>query len=136
MSYSTVPSILALDFGTQRIGVAVAHGSLAEPLVVIPHDDQLWTVIQQLITEHQVELIVVGVSENTMAQQSRAFASEVQQRFGVPVELMDETLSSATVHRKLHERNQGKKQYKGPVDHYAAAEFLQEYLDEQELGKQ
>lgn len=124
------PKILAFDFGLQRIGVAESFGSLAEPLRVVPHDEHVWTTITDLIQIHQPELFLVGVSEKTMAQLSQEFGQQLAQQFNLPVELYDETLSSVEVKRKLHERHQGKKQYKGPIDHYAAALILQNYLDE------
>ena len=77
------------------------------------------------------EVFLVGVSEKkTMAQLSQEFGQKLAQQFHLPVKLYDETLSSVEVKRKLHERHQGKKQYKGPIDHYAAALILQNYLDE------
>jgi putative transcription antitermination factor YqgF len=125
------PVVLAFDFGTRRIGVARSHATLAEPLEVLANDTELWNRIACLIREHQPVQLLVGVSEAEMAEQSRAFGTELGEKTRLPVTFVDETLSSNTVHAKLAERQKGKAQYRGAIDHFAAAEFLQEWLDEQ-----
>lgn len=124
------PRILALDFGLARVGVALSYGTLAEPLLILANDDTLFEKILTLCHEHAVEKIVVGQSEQEMAEKSISFATLVGQTTNLPVEMFDETLSSAEVHRKLAQRESGKRQYKGAIDHMAAAHFLQQYLDE------
>jgi putative transcription antitermination factor YqgF len=124
-------NILAIDYGTERVGIARSYGTLAEPLVILDNSAQLFPQLQALIAEHDITQIVVGMSENTMAEQTQHFISLLKKMTSVPIETTDETLSSKTVHQKLHEKNKGKAQYKGHIDHYAAAEFLQEYLESQ-----
>lgn len=124
------PRILALDYGLARVGVALSYGTLAEPLIILSNNEQLLEKVASLCTQHSVEQIVVGRSEQEMAQKSEQFAQEVQEKTQLPVELFDETLSSVEVHKKLAQRNKGKRQYKGAIDHMAAAHFLQQYLDD------
>jgi putative Holliday junction resolvase len=128
------PRILAVDYGTQRIGLAISYATLAEPLLILQNDETVWSKLEQIVKDKEIESFLVGVSENEMADQSKQFAEKLKQHFQLPIELFDETLSSAAVHEKLHQKNMGKKQYTGDVDHYAAAQFLQDYLDEQALG--
>lgn len=118
--------ILALDFGLQRVGVAVSHASLAEPVTILTNDATLLSKIKELCQEHGVTRLVVGLSEGKMAELSRAFAQEVSAQLNLPVDFIDETLTSRTVTDKLHAA--GKRRAR--VDDLAAAEFLQEYLDE------
>ncbi len=122
--------ILALDYGTVRVGVALSYGSLAEPLLVLPNTETLIAEIQNLITEHQVTMILVGISESKTMERTIAFVAELKLQVNVPVELTDETLSTQAARQKLQQN--GKTKYQAEtarVDHLAAATFLQEWLD-------
>lgn len=121
---------MALDFGLARVGVALSYGTLAEPLEIVPNTEKLLEKIATLCVQHNIELVVVGQSEKEMAELSQKFAEEVRLFTNLPIAMFDETLSSVEVHRKLAEKNRGKQQYKGAIDHLAAAHFLQQYLDE------
>ncbi|PIR61481.1 MAG: Holliday junction resolvase RuvX [Candidatus Pacebacteria bacterium CG_4_10_14_0_8_um_filter_43_12] len=120
--------VLAIDFGTVRIGLALSYGTLADPLTIIPNDNQAISYICKLIMDYQVNTVVVGISENEMAKKSQQFVDRLRQVISTPIILTDETLSTKTVRSKLAEQ---KKSQKRPVDHLAAAEFLQEWLDTQ-----
>lgn len=123
------PVILAIDFGLKRIGLAISRATLAEPLATIINDKDFLPQLKEIVTSEQVEKIVVGVSENEMAEKSKEFAQQIEKELGLPVELTDETLSSKTVLYKI--KHDGLKHLRSnqPIDHLAAAEFLQEYLD-------
>ncbi|SRR5258708_18432878 len=125
------PKILAIDYGTRRVGLAISQGTLAEPLMILANYPGLIEDLVRIVGEQHAEKIVVGISENEMAEKTKIFVAQLQKVLSLPVEMMDETLSSVTVHQKLAERHKGKKQYSGPIDHYAAAEILQNYLDAQ-----
>ncbi len=120
---------LAIDYGTQRVGVARSFGTLAEPLEILQNTPELFTQLQTVISSQGITKIIVGLSENQMAELTKAFVEELKKYTNLPIEFTDETLSSASVHQKLHERNLGKIHHKGHIDHFAAAEFLQDYLD-------
>lgn len=118
--------VLAIDYGTQRIGLALSAGTLADPLTIIPSDEKAIPYICKLITDYKVTQIVIGLSENEMAQKTQEFARTLQRMTKTPIDYMDETLSTHSVRNKLAA---AKKSQKQPVDHLAAAEFLQEWLD-------
>lgn len=120
-------TVLALDFGTKRIGVAISFGSLAEPLVVIQYDqlDQAIAQIQQLCLDHRVTQLVIGLSENQMATQTKQFGERISQICQLPIEYVDETLSSKQVLNSFKDR---KKHHKGPIDHLSASLILEEWL--------
>src|SRR5260221_5199076 len=126
------PSVLAIDFGTQRIGLAISRGTLAEPLKIIENpthavdDPRVVAEIKKVVDDEHVTQLVVGLSENTMAEKTRQFAQELQAQIKLPLEFVDETLSSHAVHEKLQFAGRAKRGQ--PIDHYAAAEFLQEWL--------
>lgn len=122
---------LAFDYGLARIGVARSYGSLAEPLVIIVNDEQMWDYITAVIKEHQPDKIVVGVSEGQMELESRKFGVLLEQRFQVPVDFFDETLSSQEVAAMLKDAKAKLTARQQPQDHLVAAHVLQEYLDTQ-----
>jgi putative Holliday junction resolvase len=119
--------ILGLDYGTVRVGVAVSYASLAQPLTILPNNSKLVEAIMALVAEHRIARIVVGESEGAMAKRSKEFADLLEQRLGLPIILIDETLSSYQVHEYLRGRRLKKR---GRIDHLAAAVILQNYLDD------
>lgn len=125
-----IPRTLALDYGTVRVGVAISRGTLADPLTILANDAALFDEVLTIIKDEEVAQVVVGVSENEMAQKSQDFANELKKRTQVPIQCVDETLSSKLVHEKLQFAKKSTR--RGPIDHFAAATFLQEWLDERE----
>jgi len=123
-----IPKTLAIDYGTVRVGTAVSMHTLADPLIVVPNDENLYENIIALCKDNQVEHILIGISENEMAQKTKAFVFELKKHTDLPMTYADETLSSYTVHNKLKTAKKSKRS--GDIDHYAAAEFLQTWLDE------
>lgn len=121
--------ILAIDFGTKRIGLAVNKHTLAEPLKIIKNDNQVFEKLKEVLAQEKIELILVGLSENKMAQKTEEFTQEIEEITQLPIEFTDETLSSKNVHQKLATSAMKLTKRQGPIDHYAAAEFLQEWLD-------
>ncbi len=121
--------ILAIDFGTVRVGLAINQELWAEPYQIIANDEQLFDKLKEIIAEEQIELILVGLSENVMAEQTKKFAAQLESEVDLPLKFTDETLSSAQVHHKLINSPMKKSRRQQPIDHYAAAEFLQEWLE-------
>lgn len=119
--------LLGIDFGTKRIGVAVNFGSIAEPLLIAENTEQIWETFKQLVTEHRIQEIVIGISENEMAENARQFGEQVTQKLGLPVHFWDETLT--TVEAKARLAESGKKIDVRELDHLSAALILQDYID-------
>jgi putative Holliday junction resolvase len=139
-SRSNAGSILGLDPGERRIGVAVAvpGASMALPLTVLDATGDWGAALARLVAEHRVAGIVVGLpvslsgSEGAAAARAREFAAGVGERLGLPVHLVDERLSTVAAGRALAEagargRRAGRKS--GAVDRSAAAVILQAWLD-------
>lgn len=131
---------LAIDYGTTRVGVAIAWTSLADPLTVVPTDKNLMENLFELILEQRPDVIVIGISEQAMAEKTRQFTVEFKEFLGqkfaaselskIPEFVFaDETLSSHDAQRKLYESGKKNLRQNGPIDHYAAALLLQDYLD-------
>jgi len=136
-------TILAFDFGTERIGVAVGEGLLgqARALTTIesPANDARFAAIGKLIAEWQPARLVVGLplrldgSEHEMTARSRRFAHQLEGRYRLPVELVDERLSSAEAERNLQSGHAAKpglnKPAKARVDAEAARIILQDWFE-------
>lgn len=124
-----IPTTLAIDFGTKRIGLAISVASLADPLTIIPNDEQAVAQIQAICTRENVKQLLVGVSEQVMAKKTKVFAQQLKETLDLPLFFFDETLSSKETHQKLAHSQMKLSKRQGPIDHYAASLILQEWLD-------
>ncbi|MBU0753142.1 MAG: Holliday junction resolvase RuvX [Gammaproteobacteria bacterium] len=133
-------TILAFDFGTQRIGIAVGESMLgrAKALATIdsPANDARFAAIGKLIAEWQPARLVVGLplaldgSEHEMTARSRRFAHQLEGRYRLPVELVDERLTSVEAERSVKPpRNRGDKSAKARIDAEAARLILQDWFE-------
>jgi len=135
----TGTTVLAFDFGEKRVGVAVGDKAIgiAHPLTtVIAADKQRrYTAVAALISEWQPALLVVGLpahldgTEHELSRLARKFSRELGARFGLPVELVDERLTSAAAESSLSEAGIASHKRKPLVDQVAAQQILQAYLD-------
>ncbi len=96
--------VMAFDFGTRRMGVAVGQELLgqARPLTMLPARDGIpdWDTIRRLLDEWCPDQVVVGLplnmdgTENDMCARARKFGKRLHGRFHTPVDMMDERLTS------------------------------------------
>ena len=131
--------ILALDHGTNRIGVALSDELklIAQPLEYIPAEpfSDFLSRLKQLLQEKEIELILVGMPRNMngsygpAALKVQAFIAAMKNAVAVPVQTWDERLTSAQANRFLIEGNVRREKRKEKVDKMAAAILLQSYLD-------
>ena len=71
----------------------------------------------------------MGISENDMAVKTKNFANQLRDLVDLPLYFYDETLSSQATHRKIAKSHMKKSKRRQPIDHFAASQFLQEWLD-------
>jgi putative holliday junction resolvase len=120
--------ILALDHGAARVGVAISDPTetLARPLGIV--EPPAARAVAELVTEHEAELVVVGLpvslsgEEGRQAAEARAFAEELAGSLEVPVEQYDERLTT-----RLAESS-ARAGAGAPPDALAAAHLLESYL--------
>lgn len=132
-------SLMGFDFGLARIGVAVGEteSGLAQPLTTIHGEANAhrFAEIGKLIAEWTPQQLVVGLptsltgEETDMTARCRRFANQLNGRFGLPVALFDERLSSAEADAMLRELKMGWRERKQHLDALAAQRILQSYLD-------
>lgn len=123
--------ILGIDYGRKKIGLAIAEGPLAEPLMVLRYQDIkiLRDKIEELIKKYKIDKIVVGISEGEMGVESKEFSLRLRNCLDIPVEEVDETLSTYEAQVQSIEAGINRKKRRGMEDAFAAAIILQNYLD-------
>lgn len=120
--------VLALDYGTARIGCAISDpsGTLARPLPTIEPPEP--RPVAELVEQHGVERVVVGLplrlggGEGAQAELTRGFCAELQALLRVPVETYDERLTT-----RMAEASRRAGAEAAP-DSLAAAHLLEGYL--------
>ena len=122
-------NILGIDYGTKRIGVAFSIGQLAEPLEILSNSEEVIDELKKICQERAIEKIVMGLSDREMAEMTKQFADRLQSELKLPVEFIDESYSSVQVQDLLRQSGKLNTLKNGPIDHFVAAYFLQEYLD-------
>ena len=133
-------TVLAFDFGTRRSGVAVGNTltRIAHPLETLEAANVAVrsASIGALIDEWRPGQLVVGLpvhadgSEHAMTARARDFAHELEQRFALPVALVDERYTSELARQALGASHRGGRADRGLTDQLAAQMILQSWLDE------
>jgi putative Holliday junction resolvase len=132
-------SALGLDIGRKRIGVAGCDrlGLLAIGLTTIEHRSFEETVqqLQALVGDRQVDLLVVGMPytrEGQVGYQGRKvrnFAQRLEKAMALPIEYVDERLTSFQAEQLLLAEGRSPSRNKALIDRKAAAIILQQWLD-------
>jgi putative holliday junction resolvase len=133
--------ILAVDWGWVRIGLAVSDdlGLTAQGLGTFPRvsEAQVLDAIATHVHALGVEVIVVGLPRNMdgtdgpSADAARAFAQALRDRFGLPLHLWDERLTTRAAERMLVDAGVRRRVRRDRVDQVAATLILQGFLDRQ-----
>jgi putative holliday junction resolvase len=132
---------LCLDPGRKRIGVAVSDetGLIASPVGVIQVGDRNRTqVLQQVlryIEQEEAGKLIIGLplhmngDEGIEAARAREFARQLSRLTKIPIDFMDERLTSVEADRLMQEAGIKRDKRKARIDARAAAIILQTYLD-------
>jgi putative Holliday junction resolvase len=131
--------VLAIDHGTKRMGIAISDElkMIAQPLEYIPAEPfaKFLDRLKEILREKGVELIIVGMPRNMdgsygpAALKVQEFVAALKSAVTVPIQTLDERLTSVQANRFLLEGNVRRAQRKEKVDKTAAALLLQGYLD-------
>lgn len=129
-------TLIALDVGARRIGVAVARSDvrIARPLITLERSTDIFEQLSRLIIEHQTSHIVIGLPRGldgqvtTQTTASEAFATELARQLPISVSLQDEALTSKQAETELSTRR--KPYTKADIDALAATYILEDYMRE------
>lgn len=133
--------VLAFDFGLRRIGVACGQELLgsARPVTMVAARDGIpdWEKIGALLQEWRPDIVVVGLplnmddTESDMCARARKFGKRIHGRFHVPVEMMDERLSSVEAKNEVLARGGSSDFGRFGVDDLAAVVILESWFNSQ-----
>ena len=138
-STSEAMHFLGIDYGTKRVGLA--HGDeigVATPLPALVDADEAvrWRKLGELIKARRITELVLGYPYNMdgsigfKAKEVEAFAERLTAAFGLPVHLVDETLTSDEAESSIAKKDRRSVRGSGLVDSRAACLILQDYLDQ------
>lgn len=139
-------SALGLDFGRKRIGVAGCDGTglIARGLTTIERTsfDRDVQQIRHILNERQVQVLVMGLPysmDGSLGFQARhvlKFGKKLAKAVELPVEYVDERLTSFQAEQLLIAENVSPSRHKGLIDRKAAALILQQWLDTRRVNCQ
>lgn len=129
-------TIIALDIGERRVGVAEAHSiaRIAHPLKTLAHTVTIFDDIAEIVAKHDVVAVVAGLPRGMNGQNTAQthyvenFVFDLKKRIDVPIYWQDEALTSRKAEAELEAR---KKSYtKDDVDMLAATYILDDFLQQ------
>ncbi|MDJ0535846.1 MAG: Holliday junction resolvase RuvX [Xenococcaceae cyanobacterium MO_207.B15] len=130
---------LGLDVGTKRVGVAGCDGTglIATGLTTIKRRSWLEDIkqLQEIVEQREVKVLVVGLPYTMegkigfQAKQVQKYAKKVSEALQLPIEYVDERLTSHEAETQLKARKRFSSYDKGLIDRQAAAIILQQWLD-------
>lgn len=134
---------LGVDWGEKRIGLAFADElgiALPLPAAVAATKKERMQQIENAIRQRKVERLVVGYPLNMdgsvgfKAREVDGFIADLEKRFKLPVERVDERLSSHSVEQGLKGQKKKPDRKSGEIDSRAAALILQDFIEAQNLN--
>lgn len=133
--------ILALDYGRRRIGLAVSDelGLTAQPLPALQRENRRadFARLREIVREKSIVRIIVGLPlhlsgrRGEMAEETSSFARRLEKQLGVPVEQLDERLTSWEAEQFAKE---SQRVQTTDLDSLSAAVLLREYLEAKRPG--
>lgn len=135
---------MAVDPGSKRVGLALSDptATIAQALTTVPAEPAgtLPSRLAQLAHSHEAERIVVGLprrldgTNGPEAVAARALADAIRRESGLPVELVDERLTTVAAERALIADGVRREKRRLSVDRVAATLMLQAHLDRRRAG--
>jgi putative Holliday junction resolvase len=131
--------VLGVDPGTRRVGLALSDptGTIAQPLGNIEAEPRETLVerLAEVAKQHEATRIVVGLprrldgSYGPEAKASRVLGDELRKASGLPIELVDERLTTALAERTMISTGVRRARRRATIDQVAATLLLQSHLD-------
>ena len=133
---------LGIDYGTVRIGLALSDptGTLCSPLPFLENKSirQVVSDLAALVKTHEVIGLVIGLPRNMdgtygpSAQKVRDFIGQIQSEISLPIQTIDERLTTAQASKQLIGIGLSHKDLRKKVDSSSACLILQQYLDQKQ----
>jgi putative Holliday junction resolvase len=136
---------LGIDFGEKRIGLAISDpaGRLAVPLLTLErrNDRSALRQIAEIARQEGVERLFLGDPVDLYGRRSpvseriRSFGARLAAMTGLPLELVDETLTSVEAAQRLRQAGVDTRREPARIDAVAAQILLQDALDRSVIGR-
>ena len=128
MPTSSPKNLLAIDYGTKRLGLAYSVSGIIFTLPGLKNDQDLFARLKDIIAQYSISKIYVGLSEGRVARETLKFVSILTGMLELPVETIEEAVSTIEA-AEIYRRNLNKKKdYKKLVDSVAAAVILRRVI--------
>jgi putative Holliday junction resolvase len=135
---------MAIDPGSKRVGIALSDptATIAQALATVSAEPAgtLASRLAQMALSHQAERIVVGLprrldgTRGPEAVAATGLAEAIRRASGLPVELVDERLTTVAAERSLIAGGVRREKRRLSVDRVAATLMLQAHLDRRRAG--
>jgi len=130
----TIETVIGFDFGTRWIGVAVGQTLTRQATALAAIKSRDWGKIEVLLREWQPQKVVVGLPLNLqgeiqqMTASARRFSRQLEGRFGIQTELVDERLTTRAAY--LLAQDSGQKKSKTEIDSLSAVLITESWLND------
>ena len=124
--------LLGVDYGLNKVGLAISEADLVTPLEVIKTKDAFQRIVL-VCHEQEIKTVVIGLPGGPVAPKVRAFGEKLTTLIKAKVVYQDETLTSQDATAKMIEAGKGQKARQARQDAVAAALILQSYLESQNV---
>ena len=108
----------------ERIGIAIAISDIICPLTTLSNDKDLFENILRIIKDHKIDKIYVGMCEGEVALATKKFVDELSNMIKLPVETVEEAVSTIEADNIYKSNKHKVKNYKKTIDAVAAAVIL------------
>ncbi len=119
---------LSIDYGNKRIGIAISIQGIIQPLCVVKNDSDFLIQLQKIISDYQINKIFIGISEGLFALKTQKFVDELKTMVKLPIETVEEAVSTIEADQIYLANKKPKKDYKKNIDAIAAAVILKRVI--------
>lgn len=115
---------LSIDYGSKRIGLAYSQDGFIFTLPAINNDSSVFIKLQSVVSQYSINQIFVGLSEGDFATKTKKFVSILRQKINLPIETVEEAVSTIEADSIFNNNKKNSKKYKENIDSISAAIIL------------
>lgn len=115
---------LAIDYGTKRIGLAIAVNGIISPIPPQKNDSNIYHNIIKIIKDQNIGKIYIGLCEGKIAQKTKEFVKGLLAVVELDIEFVEEAVSTIEADEIYKDNKKSKKKYKSLIDSISAAVIL------------
>lgn len=119
---------LSIDYGHKRIGLAISIQGIIQPLSVVKNDSNFLNHLNKAISDYKIDKIFVGISQGEFAKQTQKFIDGLKNMITLPIETVEEAVSTIEADQIYLANKKPKKDYKKNIDAIAAAVILKRVI--------